>query len=66
MLDILPARTNPHRSGVNQSLGRPRPVETDAHSFSLGQGMMLAGIDPTARGHAGAAPTGTMGSGTVG
>ena len=23
MIDILPARTNPHRSGVNQTLGRP-------------------------------------------
>ena len=23
MVDILPARTNPHRSGVNQTLGRP-------------------------------------------
>jgi ectoine hydroxylase-related dioxygenase (phytanoyl-CoA dioxygenase family) len=29
------------------------PPLTDAHSGSLGQGMMLAGIDPTARGRAG-------------
>ena len=53
-----------HASGVNTSdearttwLVQFRdpadPPLTDAHSFSLGQGMMLAGVDPTARGHAG-------------
>jgi len=52
-----------HASGVNVS-DEPRttwlvqfrdpadPPLTDAHSHSLGQGMMLAGIDPTARGRA--------------
>ena len=56
-----------HASGVNTSdearttwLVQFRdpadPPLTDAHSFSLGQGMMLAGVDPTARGHAGKAP----------
>jgi len=72
-----------HASGVNVS-DEPRttwlvqfrdpadPPLTDAHTQSLGQGMMLAGLDPTARGladaagapaavDAGGAPAATMG-----
>lgn len=30
MVDILPARTNPHRSGINQTLGRPGLGSTDS------------------------------------
>lgn len=55
-----------HASGVNvsnearttwliQFRDPADPPLTDAHTFSLGQGMMLAGIDPTARGHTDAA-----------
>lgn len=62
-----------HASGVNvsdearttwlvQFRDPADPPLTDAHTFSLGQGMMLAGIDPTARGHAGAPATDAMGA----
>ncbi len=35
MTDILPARSNPHRSGVNQTLGRPTFTEPNL-SFGVG------------------------------
>ena len=58
-----------HASGVNTSdearttwliqfRDPADPPLTDQHTGSLGQGMMLAGIDPTARGHAAATDAG--------
>lgn len=66
-----------HASGVNvsnearttwlvQFRDPADPPLTDAHTFSLGQGMMLAGIDPTARGHAATSAATAMGTAAMG